>query len=685
MNSFLFSDKILSTILSLKQDQKIEDWIFKGETELKFGTPAGPWQVKGFLFEKSDRSYSYILRSVPNANSSSYIVLESINLRRQLYNMDLKNPKILKEKEGKTILFESFRMTAGKGKKKEIEVEKAFKDLGIQSNIITIIDDTSPDWLKILNDILNWAILREKVKISLKNNFNSNSENHNSTKKEMINIPLNQILYGPPGTGKTYHTINKALSIIENKSEEELQLESRKEIKDRFDGYLNTGQISFITFHQSMSYEDFIEGIKPIMKEEEEEDTDLNYLIQNGIFKEICCKANENINIELKDNFDEVWSTLIDLVRSKILNNNLLKIGSWEYGLSRKNSLKYTSINSPSKYTFTITKKNVYDAYKNIKARPSGAFQKDMLDVVAYMKKELDLNEYAENNQKDIETNQNESNFVLIIDEINRGNVSQIFGELITLIEESKRLGNDEALEVTLPYSKERFGVPPNLYIIGTMNTADRSVEALDTALRRRFCFEEMMPKPELLSPSAMYCNLLWEYKEVPWEDKEFLIKEAELFDLIGVTKELKDERKKIWDEQMVGQQTNDFTHFDLFSFTGINLKAVLETINNRIEVLLDRDHTIGHSYFINVISLEDLENTFKNNIIPLLQEYFYNDYEKIALVLGEGFVEINKVNETKVAFAKLSIPVERPDFQTTFSLKKNFDIKEAILQLLTV
>ena len=177
-------------------------------------------------------------------------------------------------------------------------------------------------------------------------------------------------------------------------------------------------------------------------------------------------------------------------------------------------------------------------------------------------------------------------NFVLIIDEINRGNVSQIFGELITLIEEDKRLGRNEALKVTLPYSKNvPFGVPKNLYIIGTMNTADRSVEALDAALRRRFSFEEMPPNSKLIAT------------------------EGELKETKGVLGE-------------------------------INLPSLLDIINYRLEKLLDKDHQIGHSYFISVKNLDGLKLAFQNKIIPLLQEYFFGDYGKIGLVLGKGFVE---------------------------------------------
>ena len=187
--------------------------------------------------------------------------------------------------------------------------------------------------------------------------------------------------------------------------------------------------------------------------------------------------------------------------------------------------------------------------------------------VINYLKSEFGFKSVESKNIK---------RYVLIIDEINRGNVSSIFGELITLLEEDKRKGNVEQIEVTLPYSGESFSVPNNVYIIGTMNTADRSVEALDTALRRRFSFVEMQPVPQIL------------------------------------------EKKNL---------------------DGVELQKLLEAINQRIEVLIDKDHQIGHSYFLGLENLSDLKQTFKDKIIPLLEEYFYGNYGKIGLVLGEKFI----------------------------------------------
>lgn len=486
-------------------------------------------------------------------------------------------------------------------------------------------DDTKPfyhyrevEWLK--NEISNFTIsdgsqttfyqLSKKETLNkIESHLNNSSlPSPHNTKNEMQLIkkdfPLNQILYGAPGTGKTYTTKKLAVEIIEGKV-----YTDRDVILAKYQQLVNVNQIQFTTFHQSLSYEDFIEGIKPIMKGDEE--GELNYEIQNGIFKNICKNAKDRISPAEIDNFEESWEKLIELVKTNISNNKLLKIGSWDYGLSTKDSLKYSSINTPSQYSFTITKQNVYDAYQHKIARPSGAFQKDMEDVVEFMKKELKLSDY----KKSINlSNENLSNqrYVLIIDEINRGNVSSIFGELITLLEDDKREGEVEAIKVILPYSKEKFSVPNNLYIIGTMNTADRSVESLDTALRRRFSFVEMPSQPEKLA-------------DITLEDA-----------------------------------------------VEIDLEQLLDKINQRIELLIDKDHQIGHSFFINLKDLNGLKTAFKNKIIPLLEEYFFGDFGKIGLVLGENFISVKNENNNSGILAKFSA-YEEVDFITE---KKVYQIK---------
>ncbi|WP_445457698.1 McrB family protein [Flavobacterium sp. HNIBRBA15423] len=555
-----------------------------------------------------------------------------------------------------------------------------------------------------LNPNQETEILRLKSWFIEKTNFNENNVDINKTMQE---TSLNQILYGPPGTGKTYHTINKALSIIENKSEEELQLENRKDIKNRFDGYLNTGQIVFSTFHQSMSYEDFIEGIKPIIEEDENENKQVLYDIVDGLFKQIVERAKKE-RTETKEiietyNFDDAWNDLVGESKKQLEENVPLQLsiqtphlGLKVVEVTDKGNLKLKPIYSEQAKEYLVsfdrTKKlqNVFSdlsMVKNIdkefRAVIGGSNSTAYWSVLNY------INNKINSNKKSIitEVKAKKVPHVLIIDEINRGNVSQIFGELITLIEEDKRLGKDEALEVTLPYSKKKFGVPPNLYIIGTMNTADRSVEALDTALRRRFSFEEMMPKLEHLSPSAMYCRLLWKYKNIEWEDEPFVSEEKKLFDLLGVTQSLLDERKLFWEVMKKENTPKKLNYFDSYDedFTGINLKTLLETINNRIEVLLDRDHTIGHSYFIKVNNVNDLKHTFKNNIIPLLQEYFYGDYEKIGLVLGKGFFEEAKKYNNKIfaSFDTQNYP-ENGAILRLKTIDTDFDIIEAIKILLS-
>ena len=394
---------------------------------------------------------------------------------------------------------------------------------------------------------------------------------------------LNQILYGPPGTGKTYNTVNKAIEIANPSFKIKVTVEdtTRKQIKAEFDRLMKEGQIVFTTFHQSMCYEDFIEGIKP---ETTPDDKRVIYEVKPGIFKNLCQAA-----------------TTPNLIGFNAANEQLIKdLSEFDAADSDTTEVKTIEIKTPTGKPFSISlnSNNNLSLHTGPNKIKQGTLTRDNIQeqiighknhgvyfegVCNYLKENYHYSSTTENIAK---------NFVLIIDEINRGNVSQIFGELITLIEEDKRLGRNEALKVTLPYSKDvPFGVPKNLYIIGTMNTADRSVEALDAALRRRFSFEEMPPNSKLIAT------------------------EGELKETKGVLGE-------------------------------INLPSLLDIINYRLEKLLDKDHQIGHSYFISVASLDDLKLAFQNKIIPLLQEYFFGDYGKIGLVLGEGFVSKDKSTE---------------------------------------
>ncbi|HDZ4975313.1 TPA: McrB family protein [Campylobacter jejuni] len=396
------------------------------------------------------------------------------------------------------------------------------------------------------------------------------TERVQSEESNMKIIPLNQILYGSPGTGKTYTTIDKALEILgEN-------LESRDDKKAKFDEYVKNGQIVFTTFHQSYGYEEFVEGIKPRI-DSEENSKEIKYEIKDGIFKELCEKALENRDSIKNFNF------YIDKLKekAKIDDNNpekYFELPNTKYSIQYRNGktfrIKFDDMSKNHK-DYPVSIDNIEKLYKtsNIDEIYNSAYVRAILN---YLKLQ-GLEDYKE---KDEKTN---LPYIIIIDEINRGNVSKIFGELITLIEPSKRIGAKEELKVILPYSGKEFGVPKNVYIIGTMNTADRSITSLDTALRRRFEFIEMMPDVSKLS---IDCE-------------------------------------------------------------GINLQELLKAINTRIEYLLDREKTIGHAFFISVENLESLKKVFKNKIIPLLQEYFYNDYALIDAVLNKnGMLEISVENK---------------------------------------
>lgn len=391
----------------------------------------------------------------------------------------------------------------------------------------------------------------------------------------LTDVKKNTILYGPPGTGKTYNTVCYAVAVVENKPIEDIMAEAEEdggyyEVFNRYNEYKNQGLIEFTTFHQSYGYEEFIEGIKPVIGDKDE----IQYKVESGLFKKFCEKVGGN------KSFDEAWEALLEATRE---NDN-------RYIFTRRTGTKI-SVEFRDENSFVV-KWNGPTQTKNILSKTN-------------IKKQWEENNYSQRealiggtkwlfdaNQAVIDeliakyelmtegTDNTHNNYVFIIDEINRGNISKIFGELITLIEPSKRDGEKEGLKAALPYSKKLFGIPENVYILGTMNTADRSIALLDTALRRRFDFVEMMPDAEILNEVVV---------------------------------------------------------------DGIEISKMLAKMNERIAVLFDREHTIGHAYFIdlkNSSNMKTLADIFKNKIIPLLQEYFYEDYERIRLVLADNQVE---------------------------------------------
>ncbi|EAK2430159.1 AAA family ATPase [Campylobacter jejuni] len=458
-----------------------------------------------------------------------------------------------------------------------------------------------------------------------------------SNKKENKNLSLNQILYGPPGTGKTYHTIDKALEILG----ENLESRDRDEKKAKFDEYVKDGQIVFITFHQSYGYEEFVEGIKPMINNEANSQ-EIQYEIKDGIFKDICNRAlenyeNSNLNteelrekIKLREKVEKFLNRLLEtnepISKTKggnffinSFNNNTIEIYSEDVE-------RFDGIFKLSLSTFiTLLKSNI--EFNSAVEMFKKVFDRDYADrtYTYYFNLVNKFKEYEKQAVLKTEDNKISSNslnsYIIIIDEINRGNVSKIFGELITLIEPSKRIGESEELKVTLPYSGKKFGVPKNVYILGTMNTADRSITSLDTALRRRFEFVEMMPDPDLLK-NVFICKDV----ENPNKDEDYLGDDA---------------------------KTEGFAEI---------LQNILISINKRIEFLLDREKTIGHAFFMSeavkfnkdnwckpdeyeedwyVLSISKLKSIFQNKIIPLLQEYFYNDYALISAVLNDnGMIE---------------------------------------------
>ena len=534
---------------------------------------------------------------------------------------------------------------------------KSYEDVSIVGRFYNTTSNLNDSVInKDLTEILTFYKKIYKINLNLRNENSQNSDHDTSEKP----LPLNRILYGPPGTGKTYKTTEFAVECVEPdwyqtwKQSPLPKSEKRQQIKSKYDDLVSKGRIAFTTFHQSFAYEDFVEGIRPSVNKDSDETSSLSYDVMPGVFKSLCTLASTNakeqtgstqsVDIDGKN----IWKLSLgntleeegEDIYNDCLDNNYVLLGwgddidftgcdsrqkiiakveetkgislagdPYNYLVTAVNTFKnvikkgdliiisdgnhkfraiaevtgeYEFLNMQEGVRYQQSRKVKWHRVYDTSLPKEMLFEKSLSQMTLYNLKDGTINRDKLKELLTVEPNTDsiEKPHLLIIDEINRGNISRIFGELITLLEPDKRKGGSDAREVTLPYSKEKFSVPSNLYVLGTMNTADKSLAQIDFALRRRFEFIETLPDPSLLS-------------------------DIEVF--------------------------------------GIQLSDLLTVMNQRIEVLLDREHTIGHAYFWSLKDLDsdkaleiELANIFENRIIPLLQEYFFSDWERIGWVLND-------------------------------------------------
>ena len=311
---------------------------------------------------------------------------------------------------------------------------------------------------------------------------------------------LNQILYGPPGTGKTYQTINYALAIIENKTIDQINSEEllygREKLLERYKQYKSDEQVEFITFHQNYAYEDFIQGLRPSVELHSET---LSFELKDGVFKKITDRALNNYQssrhrssgLVKKPSFKKVFEGYFKDFFEGNKENVKIKMKKVSFTITdiTGRTIYFTKASGGTSHTLSI--KTLSDMYeKEEYFLSSGSLR-------SYYKPLLkELLDYAQSIP--VESEEELKNYVIIIDEINRANISRVFGELITLIESDKRYEQSNEMSTTLP-SGDPFVVPPNLYIVGTMNTADKSIALIDIALRRRFEFAKVYPRVDLV------------------------------------------------------------------------------------------------------------------------------------------------------------------------------------------
>lgn len=400
-------------------------------------------------------------------------------------------------------------------------------------------------------------------------------------------LPLNLILYGPPGTGKTHrvtHSLIKEFQRAPTASDTDAEIAETltwmQAIAIALHDHGGKAKVSTLEAH-------------PLIKAKYAATTMRAPLDASlwGALQRHTIKTSKTVNYASRSGeqlfdkqADSTWMLVVELPEELRSIVKQRKTPSFATTLDDFTFVTFHQAYGYEDFIEGIRPKLELsvddDAGALLYTLEDGAFMKAVRAALRLASYAGSLHDFCGLPRKEREaTFANAGHYAVFIDEINRGNVARIFGELITLLEDDKRLGQENEVIVQLPYSKKRFGVPPNLHVIGTMNTADRSIEALDTALRRRFEFQELAPQPELLD-----------------------------FDIEG----------------------------------DIEPDEMLRAINRRLEKLYDRDHCIGHAYLYALRenpTLEGLKHVFRNKLIPLLQEYFFGDWGKIGLVLGKDFV----------------------------------------------
>jgi 5-methylcytosine-specific restriction protein B len=443
--------------------------------------------------------------------------------------------------------------------------------------------------------------------------------------------PLNQILYGPPGTGKTYKLEKEYFNEFTEKSKTQTKNEYLLELIENYTWWQIISAILYEKNGQNVGEIFQHELFQAKNKRSNTKSPKQTIWAQLQIHTKEECELVKYKNKSLPYLFDKskdsIWTVdkkLLETDIKEVIDLYEKYINFEEHSIEKKNFTFCTFHQSYGYEEFIEGIKPIFDDEENNELKytiEKGIFYNASQKAIELTGFTGTINEFCNLTKEERTEYFNNSNakYAIMVDEINRGNISKIFGELITLIENTKRLGSKDELILELPYSKEKFGVPQNLYILGTMNTADRSIALMDTALRRRFDFTEMLPDLEVL---------------------------------------------------------------DGIVVQSIDIKSLLEKINQRIEYLYDRDHTIGHAYFMSLQdnpTLEELNTIMKNKIIPLLQEYFYDDWEKILLVLNDGFIQKESF-EIKKLFDKIDDDYQ-DDEKVKYSICSDF-IEESYIKI---